>query len=71
MGIFVAWMRAKAMASGAVAPKGKGKQQGVVLVEYLILAGGVIATVVSVQTYWDNIETEFSNLAASVVGLVQ
>ena len=72
MGIFVAWMRAKAMAAGVgVAPK--GKQSGTVLIEYLILAGAVLGAAAAVTTsidgYFDAIASEFDALSALVVAL--
>ena len=67
MGIFVAWMRAKAMASDA-ATNGKGKQRGAVLVEYLILAGAALGIAVgAADAYYTNIAAEFTDMAASVL----
>ena len=70
MGIFVAWMRAKALASGVgVAPKVKKNQRGVVLVEYLILAAGIFVTMAGIGNYATEISDGFSDLATFVAGL--
>ena len=75
MGIFVAWMRAKAMASGAgVAPKTGGKRSGIVLIEYLILAGAILVTsaalTTAIEAFFNNIAAEFDEATVLVSGLI-
>lgn len=70
MGNFVAWMRAKRVASGlGVSPKDK-KRRGVVLIEYILLAG-VVMTVgfAGITTYYTDVQTAFTNLGVSVLAL--
>ena len=68
MGTFVAWMRAKRMASGSVGPRKSMKQRGVVMLEYLILAGAVFgAGYAGVVLFFGNIQTEFTTLAGSIL----
>ena len=71
MGIFVAWMRAKAMASGAgVAPKGKPKQRGVVIVEWLVFSAAIIAASASMISAYDQFSASFSAMWDSVSALM-
>ncbi len=70
MGNFVAWMRAKRVASGkGVSSKGK-RQRGVVLIEYILLAAAVLSVgAAAVATYYTDIQSEFTKLGNSVLAL--
>ena len=67
MGNFVAWMRAKLMAS--TSKSGAERRRGAVLVEYLLLVMGIFGIAGLITAYWTQVGVEYTELTASVAAI--